>query len=604
MKSPTVLLESLLTDVRRLMPGVKGIDRDIITVDHRFENEGVGFLTVALPTIGEALVKGLACGKFTCPFGFSKLKGGALPKFLSGLLCEVFDVKSGHLKEEPSVEAIKLLREVTQLFKKLTLISARDEDLDQKAKVQFVLDDNKCLTSLSWDERSMYIIESVCRYILPNIETFDESELNFRHGPGAVFEKYGPNQKWSSLLTHSSELERMGFDCVYYASSGHNSNLDFPLSEYGVSGDIARLVTVPKNSTSKRTITVEPVVRQFVQQGYNELLRDHILKCPILNQCLALTDQSKNQILAVEGSIHGNWSTLDLKSASDLLSVRLVEQVFKFRPRFLSGILSCRSPMVQVDNVDYALRKFAGMGNATTFPVQSVVFAVLAISALLNGLKPSYANVKRVSRHVRVYGDDIIVPTDHVHQVVNWLTTAGLTVNHGKSFSTGNFRESCGVDAFKGVDVTPLYVKHFPDRPSFKEPKSFAHLVELSNQAWMRGLYSLSQCLRNHVEGGLRKPLPLVGRDSPGLGWHTRQNSSLIQRWNRDLHRYEVLAPVIRPLKRSDRIDGYAALLKFWFTPLLGRDRDHLEKSPVKYKSSISLRWVPSLTSKEQESSV
>jgi hypothetical protein len=72
MKSPVALLSSLFHDVERLEPGVKGLDRDLCTVKVRFENEGYGFLTIALPTLCDALDRGLADGKYTCPTGFSR----------------------------------------------------------------------------------------------------------------------------------------------------------------------------------------------------------------------------------------------------------------------------------------------------------------------------------------------------------------------------------------------------------------------------------------------------------------------------------------------------------------------------------------------------
>lgn len=596
MKSPIVLLEGLLADASRLMPGVKGLDRDIITIKSRFEHEGYGFLTIALPSLCDALDRGLALGKFACPTGFSKTRGGAIPRIFSGMLCKVFAADTGLLVQSPDSHSVKMLREILRLFKKLVLTQDQETYLDLQARSKFIQDDEACQTENSFSDRQQYVLDTVCRYILPNLDGVNFSELRYKHGPGAVFEHYKPNQKWNGLLTYSGKLDRLGYDCTYFSNEGAQLVIDDQLAEYGASGDIARLVTVAKSSTSRRTITVEPLVRQFVQQGLNTHLRREIDSCGILRQCLALTDQSKNQHLALEGSRTGEWSTIDLRAASDLLSIRIVNQIFRSRPLFLEELLDCRSPNVDTGSSVIALRKFAGMGNATTFPVQSVTFAVLAICALLEGVKPSYGNVQRVARQIRVYGDDIIVRTKSVHQVMAWLNLAGLAVNENKSFTVGNFRESCGVDAFMGVDVTPLYVRHWPVQPSLKEPSIIAHLVSLSNQAWFKGLYSMSEVIREWVDSSLRKPLPLLFSNSSALGWHSRQETTTFQRWNPLLHREEVLAPVLCPLKRSDRLDGYAALLKFFHVPLLGRGRDHLEKSPVKFKSRISLRWVPSLS--------
>lgn len=590
MKSPIALLLSLLQDVGRLEPDVKGLERDVITLKKRYENEGNGFLTVALPRLCDALDRGLADGRFACPDGFSTAIGGTIPRLFSGMFCKVFATETGLLKEDASVSIVKCLREILRLFKKLNLGEDQTDRLDYLARKEFGDTDAKCLDEVEFDEKQRFIFAAVCRSILPNIDTFDERELPCKHGPGAVFESIKPNQKWQALLEHSLVLDEVGLDCVAFGHHGLTAASNS--TEYGASGDMAKLISVPKNSTSRRTITVEPVVRQYVQQGLNTVLRDNISRCSVLRNCLALTDQSLNQKLALEGSRTGKWATMDLKSASDLLSVKMVELTFGFRPRFLSWLIRTRSPQVKDGSLRYDMRKFAGMGNATTFPVQSVVFASLAIAALLEGsnLYPSYRNIVRVSRYVRVYGDDIIVPSEHMHQVAVWISRAGLTVNTRKTFATGNFRESCGVDAWRGYEVTPLYVRHYPEEPSIREPDVIAHLVSLSNHAWLRGLYKMSTLLRDKVERCLRRQLPLVRRESGSLGWHTHQNGQDFHRWNPALQRLETKSLVQIPLKRKDPVDGYAALLKFWHTPLLGRGVGHLQKSPVRFSSRIVQR--------------
>jgi hypothetical protein len=307
----------------------------------------------------------------------------------------------------------------------------------------------------------------------------------------------------------------------------------------------------------------------------------------------------------LEGSITGEWATIDLKSASDLLSLRMVEMVFANRPLFLEGILGCRSPTVEVDGSPLPLRKFAGMGNATTFPVQSVVFASLAMAALLEGEKPTYRGVKRVSKLVRVFGDDIIVPADKVHQVVAWITAAGLTVNRRKSFYSGNFRESCGVDAFAGVNVTPVYVRHHPGNIPRRDPSTLAHFVAASNHFWKEAYYETATLIQTWVEKALKKRLPYVKSGSGLLGWHTRQDHSEHHKWCSDTHQFLVKGPMLVSVKRKDEIDGWAALLKFYHRSL-GRessnlsflypetvDEDHLSMSPVRFKLRIVSRWVP-----------
>jgi hypothetical protein len=313
-----------------------------------------------------------------------------------------------------------------------------------------------------------------------------------------------------------------------------------------------------------------------------------------------LSDQSKNQKLALEGSLHDNWATIDLKSASDLLSVKLVESVFRYHPIFYGMLMDSRSPKAHTTGLnkpEIELRKFAGMGNATTFPVQSICFAVIGIAAILDerGLVPTRKNVIAASHEVRVFGDDIVIRTNYAHRVVEWLTDAGLKVNIKKSFLEGNFKESCGIEAFQGVEITPLYLRYWPHQVG-ESPSVCAHLVSLSNHMWMQGLYSASNYLKETVEKAIGS-LPLVSSQSGSLGWHCRQDSVEPHKWCNRTHQFLTRTFALKPVKRRDRLDGYGALLKSFTTPLLGRDKDHLERTTRRFHNRLVRRWVPSLTS-------
>ncbi len=611
MKSPVVLLRSLWQDIHRLCPDVKGLERDLLTLESRFENEGYGFLTIALPALGSAVTSGLSSGKFTCPTGFKTIRGGAIPCFLQGMLCEVFDTVSGELKENADIGIIKCLREVLYLFKKTRLESEHEDVLHAKACDEFFRCDSVA-KGINLPDRERHLIGLVSALLLNDLSSRPLDTAEYKHGPGAVFEGYDANQKWSAL---STAVKNAAFDTGSYGYEdfavcqtpiGDRLSLSQvpknpALPQDCASNRIARLITVPKNSTSRRTITVEPMLCQFVQQGLNLILRDSIESCKYLSKSLALTDQSKNQDLALEGSLLDNWATIDLKSASDLLSIQLVETVFRRHGPFLDHMMDCRSTHVVEANSKEPrpLGKFAGMGNALTFPVQSVCFAVVCIAAILDtwGNKPTPGSVARAVRLLRVYGDDIIVDTLYAHQCCVWLEAVGLKVNRNKSFLVGNFKESCGVDAYKGSLVTPMYLKHRPDQTS-TEPKVIEGLVASSNQAWLLGLYELSTCLASEVEERLGIALPLVGQESGSLGWHSRLDAANPTRWNRSLHRFDTRTLVSKPLKKRSRLDGYAALLKSFHVPLLGRAVDHLEKSPMRNKLRMVWAWVPTYVGK------
>ena len=606
MKSPIVLLRSLLIDFKRLDPDVKGLERDIITLEKRYKHEGYGFLSVALSTLGSALQQGLATGRFCCPDGFSKSKWGTLPLLFGGLFSEVFEPKTGLLKAEVCPSKLKSLYQVLFCFKKIQLSSESNDKLHTKAVEGFFAND-LLAHSVVFPSDLEARLRLIARYVMPKLRSYDFDTVLCKHGPGAVKEGFKGNQKWSAtvdaIVTDSFNTEAIGYDgfAMYFNESLSDSEKSIPVVpkprrafDYRASSNSARLVTVPKNSTSNRTITVEPLLNQFVQQGLNSALRDSINECSILKQCLALTDQSENQKLALAGSLNNEWSTIDLKSASDLLSTKLVELVFGSFPDFYQRMVACRTPTVSNGFSDVTLGKFAGMGNALTFPVQSICFALICIAATMDNLslRINKKNIERVARNVRVYGDDIIVRREHSSSVVNWILSFGLIVNEKKSFLDGNFKESCGVDAFMGTDIAPIYVKDRPDN-TCTEPNSIAGLVSLSNQFWMGGYYATSDLIRTEVEERLGYSLPLVSKSCSGLGWFTRLEASHATRWCDKLHTWLVKAPVLKSILRPDRLDGYAALLKFFSVPLIGRSKKHLEQSSVRFQLRIVRRWVP-----------
>jgi len=240
------------------------------------------------------------------------------------------------------------------------------------------------------------------------------------------------------------------------------------------------------------------------------------------------------------------------------------------------------------------LLKFAGMGNALTFPVQSIAFAVLSICATLDhdGLAPSYWNIKRSAESIQCFGDDIIVKTEYYHTVRRWIESFGLKVNDSKTFSSGNFRESCGLDAYRGYDVTPVYYRVDPTSASLTT-SDLSSLVATSNQLWLRGLYSVSNAIREHVEKTMKIVLPLVHPDSGLLGWHDRYGSSYANGWHSTLHYLTLSGLSVTSKLRDDKIDDRAALLKFFMTSLIERRHNHMSRSTMRYNSRIVKKRVP-----------
>jgi hypothetical protein len=101
--------------------------RDCKTVVDRTEHEGLSFLAITLADYGKAIQKWLDRG-FVDPSEvpqFKRAKGlhTGFPAFLQGFLGRVFDPCSGALLENPDIETIYALRQLTLMFSKIALPS-------------------------------------------------------------------------------------------------------------------------------------------------------------------------------------------------------------------------------------------------------------------------------------------------------------------------------------------------------------------------------------------------------------------------------------------------------------------------------------------------
>lgn len=196
---------------------------------------------------------------------------------------------------------------------------------------------------------------------------------------------------------------------------------------------------VPKNAKTHRTIIKEGSLNTMVQAALGDYMSDRLRAFGI-----DLSDQSVNQKWALKGSLDGSVATLDLSSASDTISTELVVDLL---PYDWAAMLSvCRSSAVKLDGSTIQLEKFSSMGNGFTFPLESLIFWALSSAAS----EDNFASV---------YGDDIVVSTGSVARVIRVLEICGFTINTKKSFCSGSFRESCGADYIRGIDIRPVYQK-------------------------------------------------------------------------------------------------------------------------------------------------
>lgn len=507
--------------------------RDELYLRKRVEAEGITFLTVVLPRLGEwadELVTGIhGEGNVLPPAGFGPYCGLDFPKFLRPVWA-VFSRPTYDSNACSATDAniYRILR--TLLFGLKKLEQSPSEDQIRERLAEFVSND-QALPSI-YEEEITYARHDALRaaqFVAESLLGGYHAECRWpKHGPGAVAggEKGNAKYAWTTLY-ESLHREFPYYDYHYGVRCADGTPGTFPrpfmlasdVAQYRalqrVPEPTARLLFVPKDSRGPRTICCEPKELMWVQQGLAEDLARFIEQKPILRDCIHLQDQSFNANAALLGSQDGSVATIDLSDASDRVSANLVR--FLFPERVTRKWLAARSTAVTLPNGSvFGLNKFAPMGSALCFPVESLVFLSICLGAIMNRTKGTLASCAEA---VLVYGDDIVVPTEHADAVMRALEAADLKVNRRKSFAGGTrFRESCGTDAFCGHIVTPFRLRKVPPT----SPTDGAGLVRTvrlaSNCQYV--LPKASRWLLSAAES-LVGPIPRVRYEQPFLSFIT-----------------------------------------------------------------------------------
>lgn len=212
----------------------------------------------------------------------------------------------------------------------------------------------------------------------------------------------------------------------------------------------SRLSTVLKNETAVRTIAIEPSGNMALQLAGGLFIEEALRGIGLDIR----TQQPKNKYLAMLGSLFKCLCTIDLKSASDMIGVDLIELTWP--QQWVDFFKTTRSPVCTTGLGEVELNMISTMGNGFTFPMMT-----LTLVSLIYAMRRLRGGPRRFVdwRLTAVFGDDIIVPISEYDELCRLLDGCGFIVNHEKSYKDGPFRESCGGDYHNGLDVTPFYVK-------------------------------------------------------------------------------------------------------------------------------------------------
>jgi len=641
------VFSAICEDIALTYPGLlKELTRCEKCVDSAFEARGLPFFTITLPDCGKWLDKCLAAGhlleerpKYHGRYNRSDPR----PVFLHGLWILVFD-EQGQLLADPDVYAVACLREIYYFAKKLAINC--DQDYIDKVVKDYVAVERALPRSWpgtwdsdvpDWSRRSGHPLwgdrtpESARQLTLSGFEQPVDNSLRDipwtafsslcatlcsswgelsvwairpKHGPGAVSDRVPGVIKydfknWPKKLDQMFPFDWFG-TCDLHDHRADPTDKEYPCLMYAV----------PKTQKGPRLIAAEPTAHQWIQGGIQRWLEDKVASSP-LGLSIAFDNQMHSQNLALESSKDGSMATVDLSAASDRLSTRLVEYVFQGNESLLNALHAARSRSVLIPaSLDSScdkdqlllLRKFAAMGSAVTFPVQTIVFTVIAHFALMlsdNDFRTDLKAMRQRAHRIRVFGDDIIIDKKAYSWLVRILETCGLKVNKDKSFSEGLFREACGMDAFMGVDVTPAYIKQAYD-PSI--PESLVSTVECSNNFYKRGWWTVAEYLQNTVGQEELRSIPVAKGDIGPVTFFSFGATPLLPsktRWNEDLQRVEYKVLVVSAKTQKDKGTGEASLLQYytecpptdwWREPPIGWESGQAKRPRMRKHT----RWISS----------
>lgn len=634
---------ALFKDAVCSFPGSeKQLQKDCDHLLTLIETRGIHACCVDLPAVGKHFDRCLSDGFFVRDGFLSGNHHGDFPDFLGCLLERVFD-HEGCLKEDADVEAIYFYRQICYLAKKFRA-DCSEEAIHHTVESFIAVDATLPLPSRDWHEKLvdgpeafygrdhfydsrhwiaqgsaafagtpvkdirhfLWTLQWVSLEITAALGDIDVTRWRPRHGPGTCSDlgdhpmgKY-KFAHWPSDLERGFPLADLGFHS-YSAWAHSHQDLDSlraiegtgESSGYYALQAVSRLMAVPKTILKPRLIAAEPVANMWCQQ----LLRDYMytrVESSWVSNFIRFTDQGLNQALCKQGSVDSTLATVDMTDASDRVSCAFVDALFQSNWKLRMLLASCRSHYCDIQGFGHGyvpLRKFATMGNACTFPVESIAFLAIALASCIcsEGKPWNKQELRRLKGKVAVFGDDIVIPAHCLETFRAACQVLDLKVNDAKTFSRGNFRESCGIEAFRGIDITP--VKWLGPRKGFAEDLSSR--VEQSNNFYKRFLLHTAQEAASTIH---RFSIPMVSEGSSvslGLRCRTKPLVFAKMRYNRGLQCHEYLLPALRVESDTRAARDDSALLRFFTevasNPLFTRESDIRLNSQTK----VCMRWTP-----------
>lgn len=545
------MFQSLLTDFVHLNSSYRNVDsaRDLQTIKTRLENEGLGFLSTTLPGLMSRFFDYTQTGVSLYP-GFKLQPGTEHPAFLGRLFGSVYQ------HDENETISFAQIYQLCVLFKKLrgpyrksVLSKELDKFLQTEEELSRLDFTAEPLTPIL--EKARDLIETV----FADVEISGERILP-RPGPGATNTPVDKHLRFEPHTVYTRLDDEFDFLETFYTHSWDPHRdaqryMNLPIKEEATS----RFKFIAKYLGKPRGICIEENEMQFFQQGVKRFLYDHLERHPATRGRINFRSQSINQSLALASSACNGNITIDMSEASNRVARELVFRLFWNTKLFhLLDAISTRLMELPSKSELHFTQMYAPMGSGVCFPVMAIChWALIRAMISLSSLDDS----EKLAKEVYVYGDDVIVPRECTEVIFTYLPLFGMKLNTDKSFSNGPFRESCGIHAYMGVDVTPVYVNHITKNYQEKcDTTVLLSLIAKEHLFHQKGYNETSQCIKSLVSKHYWQ-LPTVGSETSALGWiregrthiHELFNTCRRYGWSMDEQTWKFDIQVVVPRK-------------------------------------------------------
>jgi len=570
------LFAALLTDAHKAHDGVfnaRALKLTLNQVDQRTREEGTSFLTKTLPRLGKALDKALSTDTrlVGSEHRFDTMPGSELPRFLGEFFSCVFS-QDGTELPSPCIRSVRVLRQLLYCFYKYELpfsdeqqqqviakfVRTEDDLKELKPRLQEIVKETEASIRSSGyavsDDSTAGLVRRARILLSEVFRGFDPTDIVPSHGPGAVSTKEKLEAKYRFSNVPDRIAEMYPIDAYYFASLGHVCDSLQGLRALTSIESKAQVLLVPKDSRGPRLISCEPLEFQWIQQGLGRAIVQRVESHPLTRYNVHFTDQQPNQFGSLLGSRHGRYATLDLNEASDRVSVDLVTLLF---PEPLLGYLMASRSLSTVlpDGRVLVLDKFAPMGSALCFPILALtVWAILTAGETDADARES----------ILVYGDDVIVETARAARAIEQLEAFGLRVNKDKSCTCGLFRESCGMDAYRGENVTPVRFRTVWS--STQSPEAYVSWIAYANSLYNKHYFTAYDCIVSwlyQLYGDI--PSSDLGLPCPSLVEVPESMKPPPRRSNAALQKVQHRVREIKAQSVRRTLPGWSMLLR-WFT--------------------------------------